>query len=228
VTRPKETPRAPRKTGAERPGRVTKASAQAGRRVRSQVSGKEQLPDYNAVSVGRVVRRVEILSVDLVGANFSRADDEPLPVPMEDAVPEMGFHPEWALSRDGQVLGCAVTFGTIFEKKDEPYNVTARFRLLYSISPGEPLDSADLAQFAAWNAVFNAWPYWREYVSSTINRAHLPQFIVPVMRVPRPEPPSPPPDPDGAASVAEKAKLKAARTARPRKGAVSGSGGSRA
>ena len=50
---------------------------------------------------------------------------------------------------------------------------------------GAELDEGDVNLFANWNSVFNAWPYWREYLSSTINRAQLPRFIVPVMGVPR-------------------------------------------
>lgn len=128
--------------------------------------------------------RVEILSVDLVGANFVRVDDDPLPTARADAIPQMGYRPEWKLSEDGSVLGCAVTFGTVFDE-EAPYEITARFRLLYAVSRGDALSPRDITQFAAWNAIFNAWPYWREYVSSTINRGHLPAFVVPVMRVPR-------------------------------------------
>ena len=51
---------------------------------------------------------------------------------------------------------------------------------------GAPIADEDLHQVAAWNVMFNAWPYWREYLSSTINRAHLPLFVLPVMRLPMP------------------------------------------
>jgi hypothetical protein len=90
-------------------------------------------------------------------------------------------------------LGCALNFTATFEEAGEdgvpggPYYLFARFRLIYEIheEQGEELTSEDLQQFAQWNAVFNAWPYWREYLSSTINRAQLPRFVVPVMGVPR-------------------------------------------
>jgi len=52
------------------------------------------------------------------------------------------------------------------------------------LNDGE-IDRSDLEQFVHWNVLFNAWPYWREYLASTLNRAQLPRFVVPVMGVPR-------------------------------------------
>lgn len=145
----------------------------------------ERLPDYDPVAVGRVARRVEILSVDLLEAHFDRRDDSVLPAPTVEGRPEITIAAEWDISADDGLLGCVFTFAT--ELADAPYQIVARFRLLYRLSGGGPPKSEDIEQFAYWNSVFNAWPYWREYVSSTINRAHLPPFIVPVMMVPMPD-----------------------------------------
>lgn len=144
-------------------------------------------PPYDAVAVGRIAQRVEILSIELVGASFDRRDANALPgaVPAE-LTPQIGVDSKWKLSRDRDLLGCVVTFGTIFEGA-APYNLVADFRLTYSVTADGPLRRADLEQFASWNAVFNAWPYWREYISSTLNRAQLPKFLLPVMVVSRSE-----------------------------------------
>lgn len=144
------------------------------------------LPPYDPAAVGRIAKRIQIQSVELLGAHFQRSDDGALPeASPSEAVPEIGIDVEWNLSDDGALLGCALTLGTFFEG-DGPYDLVARFRILYAVEPGDPLDEADLEQFAHWNAVFNAWPYWREYLSSTLNRAQLPQFVAPVLPVPRP------------------------------------------
>jgi hypothetical protein len=147
-------------------------------------------PPYDAGAVGRVAACVEILSVELLGAYFERADDSPLPVEAPgELTPAIGIGGvEWELSPDGSTLGCAVNFGATFDTEPEPYELYARFRLLYALQDGAELDEADVNLFAHWNSVFNAWPYWREYLSSTINRAQLPRFVVPVMGVPRTEP----------------------------------------
>ena len=44
----------------------------------------------------------------------------------------------------------------------------------------------DLEAFCAMNGVFNAWPYAREFVQSSMARMNLPALVLPVMRyVPR-------------------------------------------
>ena len=152
-------------------------------------------PPYDAAAVGRVAKRVTIETIELIGAHFDREDSRPLDSgPLEEVTPDVGMWAEWALSANGGRLGCLVSFSATFDHEEDqgddgpagPYYLFARFRLLYDvIDEGEALTKDDLQQFANWNAVFNAWPYWREYLSSTINRAQLPKFLVPVMGVPR-------------------------------------------
>lgn len=142
-------------------------------------------PEYDPSAVGRVARRVQITSVELLGAHFERSDDQATPSgsPIDSTPPEIGIDVSWSVSESRSILGCVLTFGTLFDGQP-PYSVIARFRLLYSVGEGEPLPDTDFEQFAHWNAMFNAWPYWREYLSSTINRANLPRFLVPVMGIP--------------------------------------------
>lgn len=145
-------------------------------------------PELDRAALSRVAHNVEILSVDLVGAHFERSDDDAFAgaVPA-DFRPEVGISVEWKIDDARSLLGCVLTFGTYSDIEPDPYTVIARFRLLYEVNPEVEPSNAELDQFAHWNAMFNAWPYWREYVASTINRAHLPQFTVPVMQVPMPK-----------------------------------------
>jgi hypothetical protein len=145
-------------------------------------------PPYDPRSVGRVAGRVQILTVELLGAHFSRVDDGPLlAAPVYDAAPEIGIHIEWAANEDRTLLSCAIAFATQFggELDEEPWQLLARFRLDYTVSGGADLTDHELDNFEHWNAMFNAWPYWREYLSSTVNRAQLPRFVLPVIGVPR-------------------------------------------
>jgi len=50
----------------------------------------------------------------------------------------------------------------------------------------EPIEvaSADVVAFATFNATFNAWPYWREFVQSMTSRMGLPSVVIPVLPVP--------------------------------------------
>src|ERR1700694_644750 len=141
-------------------------------------------PVYEVEKSGKVGNLVQILGVELLHAHFSRQDDGPLAgaVPVVEAVPRVGVNPDWKLSDDRPTLGCAITFGTIFDEP-EPYSLVATFRLTYSIPQGVTLTSDEIDNFVHWNSVFNVWPYWREYLSSTINRASLPRFIAPIIRL---------------------------------------------
>ncbi len=141
-------------------------------------------PEYDPESVSRVAGGVRIRVIDLVAAHFSRKDETALPVSAIDVPdPELGIDVKWTLADDAKQLGCLITFATIF-REAEPYRLTAQFRLVYDLELTQPPEREDLNQFANWNAVFNAWPYWREYLSSTLNRARLPYYLVPVMGVP--------------------------------------------
>jgi hypothetical protein len=152
-------------------------------------------PAFEAEAVGRVAKRVSIKTIELVTAHFDREDGGPFDTgPLEEVTPEIGMWAEWALSAQRNRLGCLVNFTATFDGDDAdddespagPYYLLARFRVLYDVDDEDAeLTEEDVQQFVQWNAVFNAWPYWREYLSSTINRAQLPRFLVPVMGVPR-------------------------------------------
>ena len=145
-------------------------------------------PEFDPLAVGRMVPQVELEEVELLGAHFERRDDGAVPPaePFTEVPDEMGISVEWAVDAERRLLGCALTFGTVFpDVEAQPYEVVARFRLTYRLVGDDLPDEADCDQFVNWNAVFNAWPYWREYLSSTVNRGRLPRFVAPVMRMPR-------------------------------------------
>lgn len=155
----------------------------------SQSRGKQGVPRatgpaFDPLKAGKVVQAVEILGIELLEASFDRAGEGPLPIaPQPDVAPKFGLNVEWARSEDKSLLGCAITFAADFGEEG-PYALVARFRLTYSVPPEVIFNDDEVENFVHWNAVFNAWPYWREYLSSTINRAGLPRFAVPVMKLP--------------------------------------------
>ncbi len=161
-------------------------SAQSNKTVENGTDVPE-VPEYDAEAVGRVAARVEILNVELLGAFFDRSDNAVIAeVALPEATPEIGVNVEWNVAEDTTLLGCILSFVTLFDdEEDPPYRVGAGFRVLYEVKGDDPLSSEDANQFAHWNALFNAWPYWREFLTSITNRAQLPQFVAPVMRMPR-------------------------------------------
>lgn len=148
-------------------------------------------PPYDPSALGRVLTSdLQIVNIELMGAHFERSDEkEPLPastLDVSDPPQLLVGPPEWSYDPTLGRLACIFTFLTTFSEVDpEPYEVIGRFRLTYSLTPGVELSDYELGQFVHWNAVFNAWPYWREYLASTVNRAGLPRFTAPVMGVPR-------------------------------------------
>lgn len=53
-----------------------------------------------------------------------------------------------------------------------------------SIDESVEASSTDVVAFANFNATFNAWPYWREFVQSMAGRMGLSGVVVPVLPVP--------------------------------------------
>lgn len=67
---------------------------------------------------------------------------------------------------------------------DEPddVEVAARFILEYEFE--REIEEGDVQHFCAFNATFNAWPYWREFVQSATSRMGVfPNLTIPVFRV---------------------------------------------
>jgi preprotein translocase subunit SecB len=66
--------------------------------------------------------------------------------------------------------------------------ITATFIAEYEMAEGFSPSSEELNAFVNANAVFNCWPYWREYVHSTAARMNLPPLTLPFFRVRAPQP----------------------------------------
>ena len=68
------------------------------------------------------------------------------------------------------------------EEKEEIVRLYSEYVLVYSLKNRGKLTSADLETFCEMNAVYNAWPYWREFVQTTLNRMELPTFTLPLLK----------------------------------------------
>ena len=72
------------------------------------------------------------------------------------------------------------------DQKEFQAELRAKFGLSYGIPADEEFSSEELKAFADINAVFNAWPYWREWVQASLSRMGMPVLTVPVFRIRRP------------------------------------------
>lgn len=73
------------------------------------------------------------------------------------------------------------------EGDDVLAEVGAVFDLAYHVPKDEVFSSEEVEGFGQLNAVFNAWPYWREYVQTSLSRMAMPGLTVPLYRMPRRE-----------------------------------------
>ena len=88
---------------------------------------------------------------------------------------------------DDGTLCIEATFGLEVrsDSEDEALQAEVRgtFELSYQVPTDEVFSSEELEAFADFNAVFNAWPYWRELVQASLARMSLPVLTVPVFRI---------------------------------------------
>ncbi len=64
-----------------------------------------------------------------------------------------------------------------------PITIEATFELRYNIKNTDGLSKAHYDAFGESNAIFNVWPYWREYVQSATMRLGLPGLTLPLFRL---------------------------------------------
>lgn len=62
-------------------------------------------------------------------------------------------------------------------------SVRASFELEYQLPKDFVAQQKELKAFAEINGIFNAWPYWREYIQNVFSRMSLPPITLPIYRL---------------------------------------------
>ena len=92
-------------------------------------------------------------------------------------------------SGDDELLLIRVSFSLEVHEESDEKKMQAEIHGIYELSYRVPskgnLSAEELDEFGRVNAVFNAWPYWREYVQASLARMSMPSFTIPVFRVQR-------------------------------------------
>lgn len=86
-------------------------------------------------------------------------------------------------------LAVLPSFSLVASGKDDTspqtlLSIDASFVLEYKVDGINDFSQDQLEAFSWTNGVYNAWPYWREYVQNTSCRMGLPQIVIPVFRLP--------------------------------------------
>jgi len=72
----------------------------------------------------------------------------------------------------------------INNKKDSPdFEISATFALTYTLEDLDDLSAENFQAFGHANGIYNAWPYWREFIQSMTARMGVPSLTIPVFRL---------------------------------------------
>ncbi len=66
---------------------------------------------------------------------------------------------------------------------EDTFQVEVEFCVIYQSKEDVKPPENEIEAFGITNVVFNAWPYAREYVQSTLIRMDLPPFVMPLLKI---------------------------------------------
>jgi preprotein translocase subunit SecB len=146
----------------------------------------------SAGGMAPLIKQVKLVDLRLVGSRTALSvPDTPFPhdveqikhlqqkINIETAVGKMG-------NRD-HIL-CILTFIITVDPEQLPdanqhptFQVEAAFAVAYSFDSLEGISPEQITEFGQRNALYNVWPYWREFVQSTTTRMGLPPLKIPLL-----------------------------------------------
>jgi hypothetical protein len=101
---------------------------------------------------------------------------------------EVSFRPgEFRLVERSLVLGVDFKFiARVSGETPKPQNlikISCVLEAVYSLRPGFDPSDDQIKAFQSGNAVFNCWPYFREFIQNSVVRMHMPPPPVPFLRL---------------------------------------------
>lgn len=144
-------------------------------------SGEDDLSRAEAVAAG-----VEIVEVRLHQSWLSRGGDEvPEDLTMRhrsrlEARGERQFDVLVDFVLESHDMNAEVEAGEVSNKV---FRITATYLLRYENDKLDEHEDASLQAFAKVNAVYNAWPFWREYVHGVMGKMGMAPATLPVFRI---------------------------------------------
>ena len=166
-------------TRKSRSGSPPQSRSQSGRQSQSR-SWADKGRLATAVSRG-----VDIDSIVLVGSTVRRKDFRQACLPPEVRL-GVGSAAQVDVGKSKLVVQLGCLLAARYEDagpQDYVLTIEATYHLIYSITTITGLTQAHYDAFAESNAVFNAWPYWREYVQNVLSRMGLPPLTIPTLKL---------------------------------------------
>ena len=132
----------------------------------------------------RVIAAVEIEGVRLVEANAETKVRSPADTGSVDLLVNQKAGISERHENGTFFVAATISARLISEEaKEEPLvSIETSFELQYRLPEGFRVDPQILTTFAETNGIYNAWPYWHEFVQSTFARMGLPPVVLPLLR----------------------------------------------
>jgi preprotein translocase subunit SecB len=136
-------------------------------------------------AVARVSQKAVLDEINLVDAQISR---DPLISSPEALTLEHRCSTKILQSKeDKNILHILCNFGVVaFSGKSTDkilMSIEATLCTSYVLKPISDFNPADIEYFAKINPIYNAWPYWREFVQSMTIRMGFPALTIPLLKI---------------------------------------------
>jgi len=145
------------------------------------------------VSPDRVIAAVQLQDVRLRAGRFSRRVTSPAEAGRVLVEISHEAHAEPIEGKSAFLVtfcGGAALRPAAAKTEEPALEAHVEIELRYGYPERTEFRKDELEAFASLNGVFNAWPYFREYLQSVTTRMGLPPFVLPVFRVKRSPRPS--------------------------------------
>lgn len=130
-----------------------------------------------------VIAKAEIVSVRLIASNTKAT----IRAPQQAGNAPVRLKQEFSTTRTDKGFRVLGDFGAAILTQDAnappAVLLEATFELEYTLPSDLNASDEELNAFARLNGLFNAWPYFREFVQASMARMQLPPLVLPLMRV---------------------------------------------
>jgi hypothetical protein len=153
----------------------------------TELVGREESQAELLALAAKVSDQIQIREIILSKSSLSRTPDANTNDPdfeMNLEIPSYGA----AKNEPNLLLSVLVNFRLRGHKSGSPVGepaveIDATYVILYTIATFDGIDQENLDAFAGLNGIFNAWPFWREYVRDISAKMGLGSITIPVYRV---------------------------------------------
>ncbi|MFH2002320.1 MAG: hypothetical protein ABIK28_21795 [Planctomycetota bacterium] len=153
---------------AKKPTQKSKASS----------APNEQKPSLDFTSI--VAERIEIETIRMISSSCLQSPS----ILIGKHNIQLTNTPRYSVDEENHQILVLIDFvlKATAAEEDPGLSIKATFLLVYKCSDLSGLEPIHYESFAVFNGVYNAWPYWREFVQSTTSRMGLPLMTLPVFK----------------------------------------------